>query len=465
MKWAERVLHGFRTVLPSPFAIALLLTAITFLLAFVLTKPEGAGAEYVLELLVFWEKGLWESELLAFAMQMMLILVLGHTLALTEPVSRVIRIATVHCNTSAKAAALIAVFTILVGFINWGLGLIFGAIFARKVGEFAQLNNISINYPLIGAAGYSGMMVWHGGISGSSLIKVAEPGHLKELVSEAGEAALVESLPESITFTATVFSLENIMVSVALIILVPLMLFLLGKLTGSTRTLLPTPSAPLSASAATETAEGAERLDYSRWLSAGFGIFILGIASYRAFVLDTSGNLGFITPNFLNFSLLGWCLLLHKNLHAFLRALGDAMGGASGILIQFPLYFGILGVMNASGLVHQMAGFFVAISNETTYPVFTFFSAGLVNFFVPSGGGQWMVQGPIVIQAAHLLDADLPKSIMALAYGDQITNMLQPFWALPLLGITGLKAKDLMPYTALMMLLGSIIFVTALLLW
>ena len=104
------------------------------------------------------------------------------------------------------------------------------------------------------------------------------------------------------------------------------------------------------------------------------------------------------------------------------------------------------------------------MSNETTLPIFTFFSAGLVNIFVPSGGGQWAVQGPIIIESALKLGVPLPKAIMALAYGDQITNMLQPFWALPLLGITKLKAKDILPYTLLLMIVGVVIFLLGLLL-
>jgi len=463
MNWAERVLQGFRAILPSPFAIALILTAITFLLAFGLTRPEGAGLGYALDLMVFWETGLWKSDLLAFAIQMMLMLVLGHTLALTAPVARLIDSATKYCNSAASAAAIVGIFTILVGFLNWGLALIFGAIFARKVGEHAQRKGIPINYPLVGAAGYAGMMVWHGGISGSSLVKVAEKGHLQQLVSNANQPELAATLPESITFSATVFSPANLLVSLALLIVLPGLLYLLGRYSAPSDVVLPT--APQPVSAPVRTAEGAERLDYSRWLSGSFGVFILGIALYRAFVLDTSGNLGFITPDFINFCLLGFTMLLHKNLREFLNALGQAMGGASGILIQFPLYFGIMGIMNQSGLVEVMAGFFISISNEVTYPLFTFISAGIVNFFVPSGGGQWMVQGPIVIQAAQALNIDLAKSIMALAYGDQITNMLQPFWALPLLGITGLKAKDLLPYTALLLLAGSCVFIVALLMW
>jgi short-chain fatty acids transporter len=124
-----------------------------------------------------------------------------------------------------------------------------------------------------------------------------------------------------------------------------------------------------------------------------------------------------------------------------------------------------MGIMNHSGMVDIMSGFFVSISNETTFPIFTFISAGIVNIFVPSGGGQWAVQGPIIIEAANQLNVSIPKSVMALAYGDQLTNMLQPFWALPLLGITGLKAKEILPYTLILLVAGSAIFISGLLIF
>ena len=148
-----------------------------------------------------------------------------------------------------------------------------------------------------------------------------------------------------------------------------------------------------------------------------------------------------------------------------MKAIDKAIGGASGILIQFPLYFGIMGIMKSSGLVTDISAFFVEVSNDTTYPIFTFISAGLVNIFVPSGGGQWAVQGPIIVQAASDLGISLPKRSMALAYGDQLTNMLQPFWALPLLGITELKAKEILPYTIFLMLIGTLIYISGLLIF
>ena len=186
---------------------------------------------------------------------------------------------------------------------------------------------------------------------------------------------------------------------------------------------------------------------------------------YKALIFPQQLSLSFITPNFINLFLLGLGILLHKNFNHFLKGVNQAIGGASGILIQFPLYFGIMGIMNSSGLVGVFSDFFVSISNSTTFPIFAFVSAGIVNVFVPSGGGQWGVQGPIIIEAASQLNVPYWKAVMALAYGDQITNMLQPFWALPLLGITGLKAKDILPYSLLLLLLGGSIFVIGLLLF
>ena len=192
---------------------------------------------------------------------------------------------------------------------------------------------------------------------------------------------------------------------------------------------------------------------------------ILFYAFYKAFILPDTISLKVINPNYINLVLLGLAIVMHKSFFNFLKGVDSAISGASGILIQFPLYFGIMGIMNHSGMVQIMSDFFVSISNETTFPIFTFISAGIVNVFVPSGGGQWAVQGPIIVDAATQLGVNIPKSVMALAYGDQLTNMLQPFWALPLLGITGLKAKEILPYTLILLLAGILIFIGGLLIF
>jgi short-chain fatty acids transporter len=197
-------------------------------------------------------------------------------------------------------------------------------------------------------------------------------------------------------------------------------------------------------------------------LGIGFGSVVL-IAFFYQYWGDLQQLI--INPNMLNFFMLGLGLLLHGSFKSFKNAVEEAIKGASGILIQFPLYFGIMGIMRESGMVVEISDFFVSIATPMTLPLFTFFSGGLVNIFVPSGGGQWAVQGPIVVESALKLGVPLPKAIMALAYGDQITNMLQPFWALPLLGITKLKAKEILPYTLLVMVIGMVVFLLGLLLF
>ena len=166
----------FKKFLPRPFTIAVLLTLLTLILAFTLTNLNTETNKALL-ILTYWEEGLWNPPLLVFAIQMMLMLVLGHVLALSSPVKKIIRKMVLLCNNTAIAAATITFCTIFVSLINWGLGLIFGAIFARKFAEHASENNIKINYPLIGAAGYSGLMTWHGWISGSAPIKIDEKNH------------------------------------------------------------------------------------------------------------------------------------------------------------------------------------------------------------------------------------------------------------------------------------------------
>ena len=442
---SARLIRVFKALLPAPFTIAVVLTLFTFVLAYFLSPNQ----ETPLSLLNYWEKGLWNSPLLVFAVQMMLMLVLGHVLALTKTLSHWIDKATLFCSNTAQAAAWVTLLTLLVSFFNWGLGLVFGAIFARKVGEHATKNKIPLNYPLIGAAGYSGLMVWHGGISGSAPIKIAEKGHF------------LEEKMGVISQSETIFSSMNISISLVLLIVLPCLMYMLGKKSESK--IIKLNSATIEDEK--EEIQGVEHLDHSKILAYVFGGMIIMHCIYKALILPQQLSLSFITPNFINLFLLGLGILLHKNFNHFLKGVNQAIGGASGILIQFPLYFGIMGIMNSSGLVDVFSDFFVSISNPTTFPIFAFISAGIVNVFVPSGGGQWGVQGPIIIEAASQLNVPYWKAVMALAYGDQLTNMLQPFWALPLLGITGLKAKDILPYSLLLLLVGGSIFVIGLLLF
>ncbi len=446
----------FKRFMPSPFAIALLLTLLTMVLAFFFTDAPN-NQPHFFAILSYWENGIWNNKLLVFAYQMMLILVLGHILVLSKPVNSVIQRLTQFANNTSSAVILVSVTTMLVSFFNWGLGLIFGAILARKVAEASQLRGFSINYPLVGASGYVGLMIWHGGISGSAPLKVSESGHLASFMSSIKDPSLSAQLPDLIPFSQTVFSTFNLIIFGVLLVVIPFVLFRIGKKAPNTPVHLPIYKGIIDKN---EPIQGAEKIDYSKWFGTAFGILLL-----ITFMYQYIGNIRniIITPNMLNFFMLGLALVMHRSIQSFLLALEEAIKGASGILIQFPLYFGIMGIMSGSGMVVQIADFFVSIATPMTLPIYTFFSAGLVNIFVPSGGGQWAVQGPIVIESALKLGVPLPKAIMALAYGDQVTNMLQPFWALPLLGITKLKAKEILPYTLLLMVVGTVIFILGLL--
>ena len=464
MNFSERYSKIFQSLLPTPFSIAFILTILTFLTTILFTRPESSSVgNYSLELLGYWEKGLWENNLMVFAMQMMLMLVLGHVLALSPSVNNMIRLLVKRIQSTAHAAFIVTLFTILVSLFNWGLGLIFGAIFARKVAEHSKESKLKINYPIIGAAGYSGLMVWHGGLSGSSLIKVAEKGHLKNLMQGVIEDEQLKGLPDQIFFSETVFSEINIYCTVLVLLILPTFMYWVGRSLKSTDISFIDGQQIIHTSPSRSNLIGAEKIDHSRIIATFIGSIIILYAIYLAFYKPNTSQLSFITPNYINFLLLGLGIMLHKSFNNFLNAINQAIGGAAGILIQFPLYFGIMGIMKGSGIVNQLSDFFVSISSETSFPLFTLISAGIVNVFVPSGGGQWAIQGPIIVQASETLGVPLSKSIMALAYGDQLTNMLQPFWALPLLGITGLKAKEIVPYTVLLMLLGIIIYSSGLL--
>jgi short-chain fatty acids transporter len=353
---------------------------------------------------------------------------------------------TIHINSTPKAVVIVSITTMIMAFFNWGLGLIFGAILVRKIGEVSQQHHYNINYPLVGAAGYIGLMVWHGGISGSAPLKVSESGHLASLTSL--------EVPDYIETGLTIFSPENLTIFLLLLLIMPAFFLVLNRLYKNNKT------APELDFNSSKPQKGESSGFESKHLPAvGFGLIVLLALGFQ--YGEDILNLR-LTPNMLNFFMLGLSFILHKNFAGFLRALQKSIGDVSGILIQFPLYFGIMGIMNDSGLALKIAEFFVSMSNADTLPVFSFMSAGLLNIFVPSGGGQWAIQGPIIIESSAALGVPLPKMIMAMAYGDQITNMLQPFWALPLLAITKLKAHQILPFTFWMFVIGSAIFILGL---
>ena len=164
-----------------------------------------------------------------------------------------------------------------------------------------------------------------------------------------------------------------------------------------------------------------------------------------------------LTLDIVNWSFLAAILLLVKSPAQLVALITDACKTVGQILLQYPLYAGILGMITATGLVEIFGTFFVGISNSQTLGLFTMLFAGLVNFFVPSGGGQFAIQAPIFIEAADQLDVSQNVIVMAIAYGDQWTNMIQPFWTIPILAVAGLRIRDILGYTTVTLLISGIV--------
>lgn len=432
--------------IPSPLNIAFGLTLVVFAAAALFTNSTEADFLSHLGLLTgYWYDGIWS--LLSFTMQMVLILVFGHMIALSPWINRFAAWFISGFNNMAMATTAVLIATLFVGFFNWGLGLIFGAVVARKLGEYAHSRNLKINYPLVGAAGYSGLMIWHGGLSGSAPLTVAAQDHF--LMDKIGVISTSE----------TVFSMNNLLINGALIVVLAIFVLRLS----SRKSVQIQHHWELDASKKHEFSKGQK--PHILVLLFGFLMIAISIFQFVNGWRETGNVFAALNLNFINFFLFGLVLLFLGNFASIELAVSDASKNAAGILIQFPLYAGIMGIMKSSGMIGPLSDSFIAVSNESTYALFTMLGAGLVNLVIPSGGGQWAVQGPIIIEAAQSLGVAIPKSIMALAYGDQLTNMIQPFWALPLLGITKLKASELLPYTFKFMLVGLLIYGIGLWLW
>ena len=435
---------------PDPFLLAIGLTALTALLALVLPgtfadrDPEQSKAMLLLD--AWWGKdGIWK--LLAFAMQMALVLVTGYALAASPPVRRGIDAIAELPRSTASAAGLVAFVAILAGLVNWGLALVVGALLARAVGRGLERRGIPCHYPLIAAVGYLGMLVWHGGFSGSAPLKMTTEAAAREILP----AELVaEHAAGGIPLSETLLSPMNLFVSLGLLVIAPIVCLALA----------PTNAAELRGprDLGIEFKDDEDSsVDEGGWpgIVLGVGLGLALLAGFVVYLARDEAGLGRLGLNQINAAMLGLGLVLHASPIRYLKAVEEAARGAAGIIVQFPLYAGVMGMMAASGLLAMFADVANRLSTPETLPLFTMASAGVVNVFVPSGGGQWAVQGPIAMEAGAVDGVPLGKMIMSVAYGDQLTNMLQPFWALPLLAITGVKARDIVGYTALVMLVAA----------
>ena len=430
--------------LPDPFLFAIILTIVVFIASMIGTQQSPIA------LVDSWgnSSGFWG--LLSFSMQMALVLVLGSAMASAKVCKRILG-AIASIAKDKKSAILITTFvSTICCWLNWGFSLIAGALLAKEVARRVK----DVDYPLLIASAYSGFVIWHAGLSGSIPLQMGAEGGTEIL-------GVVYSAPIS----QTVFHPVNLGMVLVILILMPLVNYAMHP--DAQHTITVDPAILVEEEEKTYTIDTpAEKIEHSRilWVIT----LVLGFAYIIYYFVTKGFNLDLNIVNMI-FMFLG--ILLHGDLRKYVDAIGEAAGGAAGILLQFPFYAGIMGLMVATNpetgvsLASIIANFFTNISNEITFPMLTFLSAGIINFFVPSGGGQWAVQAPIVMPAATQMGIEYGRSAMAIAWGDQWTNMIQPFWALPALGVAGLSARNIMGYLVIVTIFTGVVACGGFLVW
>jgi short-chain fatty acids transporter len=445
--------------LPEAFLFAILLTFVAYGMAFVFVDPQGSTVTHAQAILTNgWYGGFWN--LLSFAMQMTLILMTGYALAQTSAVDALLsRLATVP-SSERSAAAFVPVVAATASFVHWGLGLVVGGIFARKVAQEVR----GIDFPIVVAGAYSGFVVWHGGLAGSIPLVLNSSADNGNFLLEAGV------LESTIGTAATIFTPMNLVLfAVVSFLFLPALFALMYPERDDKKTPIDPAefdtaadggeTAPASAVSASGDLSVADRIEQSTALAVVVGL--TGLAAVALYF--GNGVVNGVMPwnnlnlNIVNFGFLFLGLLLHGSAAAYIEVVKDAVENVWGIILQFPFYAGIMGIMayapeGSTSLATQIAQGMVQLSPEGFFlPAIAFLTAGVVNVFVPSGGGEWAVIGETLVTAAKASGTSVPRVAMAAAWGDAWTNMIQPFWAIPLLAISGLSVRDIMGYCVLVL--------------
>jgi short-chain fatty acids transporter len=439
--FAEATVDLFERIIPDPFVLAILITAIVAL-ASVLFAPHPTFGNIV----GGWYKGFFD--ILTFGFQIILVLVTGHAFAHAPPVQRVFKAIVSLARTPVQASTLTFLLVAFASFFNWGLGLVVGALLAREVAK-----RMPVDFAWIVAAGFSGWVVQAGGMSSTIVLAQATHGSPMNVV----EKLTGHLLP----FSETVFTRFNLIPALVMLIGTPIIIALM-KPNDRDAVILDiarNPDPPVRARPAGKLSF-ARRLEYSP-----LGSIFIGLAGVSFLVVASLEHIGaFSGVNAVIFVMFIAGVVLHGYPLAYGEAVKNAARQAGSMMLQYPLYGGVMGIMAATGLPDVISHFFIAISNSHTLPFWSYVCSLLVTFLVPSGGGHWAVQGPFVVPAALALHSSVPATTMAVAVGEQVSNMMQPFWAAPVVAMAGVGVQRVLAFTAMTFVLGAIVYGAAFLL-
>jgi short-chain fatty acids transporter len=423
---------------PDAWIIAVILSVTAYILGLIFTK----STPY--ELVQYWGNGFWI--LLSFAMQMCLIIVTGYILATTPLFNRMLSGLAGLPKSPKGSIALMALVSMILGWINWGLSIVGSAVFTR----FVVQKQRGVDYRLLVATAYLGLgVMWHSGLSGSAPLLVATPKHFLE--KEVG----------IIPITETTFHPFNLIL--AAIILVALTAF--GPTMHPRREDIFEADPALAKEGFTVPAKPRE-MTPAQWVEHSPIInLVVGIGGliWLWWYFRDKGFAG-VNLDAVNFAFLMIGILLHWTPASFLKAAMEAGSFIWGVVIQFPFYAGIFGIIRFSGLAEVIAGWFTAIASQSTYPFIVVWYSAILNYIVPSGGSKFAIEAPYIIAAGKHLGVSNAMTIIAYAWGDMVTDIIQPFWAIPLLGVAKLEFRDIMGYCILYFVLYMIIVSAAFLL-
>ena len=419
---------------PDAWVIAVILTIVAYGLGLIFTKATA------FQLVQNWGSGFWV--LLSFGMQMCLIIMTGYILATTPIFSRLLNGLAGLPKSNKGAIAMMALVSMGLAWINWGLSIVGSAVFVR----FLVRKQKGVDYRLLVATAYLGLgTMWHSGLSASAPLLVATPKHFLE--KDIG----------IIPITETIFHPFNLLLALAVLVA----LTIAGPLMHPRKEETFEADPELIKEAGFEAPPKPKPADMTPalWVEHSPIINIIVAASGIIWLVWYFGKNGWagINLDVVNFVFLIIGILLHWTPASFLKA---AMEGGSfiwGVVVQFPFYAGIFGIIKFSGLAEVMGDWFTAIATKETYPFIVMWYSGILNYIVPSGGAKWAVEAPYIMAAGKTLGVSGPMTVIAYAWGDMITDVIQPFWAIPLLGVAKLNFRDIMGYCMIYFIIYMVI--------
>lgn len=435
--FVEALAKGASALVPDAFSIASILTFAT-LAAAVLWA--GASPETAVRA---WGQGIWT--LLPLSMQIAFVVFAGYLLAVSPPMARLIDAIAAWPKTPAQAVGLAAFTSMGISWLNWGVGLVASAILVKSIAA----RRPDVNYPLLVAAGYLGMGVtWHAGPSGTVPLLFA--GRDSFMVRDG---LLLSPVPLS----ETIFSPGNLIFTVVAALVLGLVAVLLARKPGAFRP-PPMDSPPPKASDLAPSPA-----TFAEWLSRGrFVTLALGLLGLLFLFLESRAGTFSLSLDMVNLIVLALALILHRNAAALLAHVEEASRPLHGVVLQFPLYAGIYGVIKDTGLANRLAEVFLSVATTDSLPTVVFAYSAFLNYWVPSGGAKWAMEAPYLLKSAAALDVSPARIAMAYSYGDMATNLVQPFWAIPLLAVARLEFKHILGYELIFFTVYSALVVGAL---